>query len=230
MIEAPEMPVLTAAEAYALWAPTYDRETAVSLLEDGLVARLTPPLGGSRLLDVGCGTGRRMLAAGAAAATGVEPCAEMIAAGAAARTGRPDLVVLEGHAAALPVPDHAFDVVWCRLVLGHLADLALPYAEMARAVAEGGTVIVSDFHPRAAAAGHRRTFRSVAGLHEIEHHPHGRADHLAAARAAGLALVAQREAPAGPPVRHLYARARRLDAYREQLGLPLVFALRFARR
>jgi len=229
VIEAPDMPVLNAAEGYALWAPTYDRETAVSLLEDGLVARLTPPLARCRLLDVGCGTGRRMLVAGAAAATGVEPCREMIAAGAPGRIGRPGVCVLEGHAGALPVPDDAFDVVWCRLVLGHAADLARPYAEMARAVAVGGTVIVSDFHPRASAAGHRRTFRNAAGLHEIENHPHSLADHVAVAEAAGLVLRSQGDASIGVEVKDLFAAAGLLDVYREQLGLPLVFAMRFER-
>lgn len=224
------MPVLDAAEAYPLWAPTYDRETAVSLLEDGLVAQLTPPLGGLRLLDVGCGTGRRIVAAPAAVAMGVEPCREMIAAGASSRPGRQGLAILEGHAGALPVDDGAFDVVWCRLVLGHVADLARPYAEMARATTGGGMVIVSDFHPRAHAAGHRRTFRGAAGLCEIENHPHSLADHFAAAEAAGLALAERREAPIGSAIRHLFAEAGRLDDYRKQRGLPLVFALRFERR
>jgi malonyl-CoA O-methyltransferase len=223
------MPVLDAAEAYPLWASTYDRETAVSLLEDGLVEQLTPPLDRARLLDVGCGTGRRIMAARAAVATGVEPCREMIAAAAPGGLTRPGLTLVEGHAGALPVADGAFDVVWCRLVLGHVAELARPYAEMARAAARGGTVIVSDFHPRAQAAGHRRTFRAAAGLFEIENHPHALNDHVAAAEAAGLTLVERREAPVGLAIRHLFAEAGRLDAYREQRGLPLVFALRFAR-
>jgi malonyl-CoA O-methyltransferase len=224
------MPVLDPARAYALWAPDYDRETAVSLLEDRLVAALTPSLVRRRLLDVGCGTGRRMLDAGAMAATGVEPCREMIAAGAPALGGRSDLTVLEGEAGALPVPGGLFDVVWCRLVLGHVDDLAAPYREMKRALADGGTVIVSDFHPAAWAAGHRRTFRGPGGTCEIGNHPYSLADHMAAAAAVGLALVESAEACAGPPVRHLYAEAGRLAAYHDHADLPLVFGLRFERR
>ena len=63
MLEVPEIPRLSADEAYALWAPTYSEETAVSLLEDQLVADMSPRLAGLRLIDVGCGTGRRMIAA-----------------------------------------------------------------------------------------------------------------------------------------------------------------------
>lgn len=230
MVEAPEMPVLDPAQAYALWAPAYDRETAISLLEDRLVAALTPSLAARRLLDVGCGTGRRMRDAGARTATGVEPSPEMIAAGAPALRGRPELTILEGEADALPVPDRGFDVVWCRLVLGHVADLSGPYREMARAMANGGTAIVSDFHPAAWHAGHRRTFRGPDGTCEIRNHAHALADHVAAAAAAELVLVESAEACAGPLVRHLYAAADRLAAYHDQADLPLVFGLRFERR
>jgi malonyl-CoA O-methyltransferase len=230
VLETAQLPVLDPAEAYSLWAPTYDRETAVSLLEDSLVARLTPPLPTRRLLDVGCGTGRRMIRSGAATATGVEPCGEMIAAGALNRIGRPDLAVLQGTASSLPLDESSFDVVWCRLVLGHIAGLAAPYAEMSRVLAFGGTVIVSDFHPDAEALGHRRTFRSGSQVHEIRNHPHALGDHVAAAEGAGLTLVERAEARVGPPIRHLYAESGRLADYNRDIGLPLVFAIRFERR
>ena len=229
MIEAPEMTVLNPAEGYARWAPTYERETIVSLLDDTLVAGLTPPLAGRRLLDIGCGTGRRMLVTEAASATGVEPSWEMIAAGTQNRLGRADLTVLQGHAGELPVADQAFDVAWCRLVLGHVADLAAPYAEMARALVPGGAAIVSDFHPDAHARGHRRTFRANGTVCEIENHPHAIAEHILAAEAAGLVLMDGAEACVGPAVRHMYEEAGRLALYEEHLGLPLVFALRFER-
>jgi len=223
------MDVLSPAKGYALWAPDYERETGVSLLDEFLVERLTPPLEGLRLLDVGCGTGRRMRLAGAAGAIGVEPSPEMIAAGAAAMIDRPDLTIIEGHAGALPVPARAFDVIWCRLVLGHVASIVAPYAEMARALANGGTLIVSDFHPEAYARGHRRTFRSGNRVWEIETHPHTLAQHLAAAEAAGLTLLQHDEACVGPEIRDLYVEAGREALYEEHLGLPLVFALRFER-
>ena len=229
MIEAPEMTVLNPAEGYARWAATYERETIVSQLDEQLVAALTPPLVGLRLLDIGCGTGRRMVAADAGSAAGVEPSWEMIAAGAASCLGRPELTVLQGHADDLPVAGQSFDVAWCRLVLGHVAELGPVYAEMARALLPGGTAIVSDFHPEAHAHGHRRTFRSDAGVWEIENHPHALADHIVAAEDAGLVLVDVAEATVGPVVRHFYANAGRLDLYKQHIGLPLVFALRFQR-
>lgn len=227
MLEAPEIPRLSADEAYALWAPTYSEETAVSLLEDQLVTAMCPPLAGLRLIDVGCGTGRRMITAGTATATGIEPCKGMIEAGAAQRSGRPDLQVLQGDASALPIRNANFDIAWCRLVLGHLGAIARPYRELARVLVTGGQAIVSDFHPAAYANGHRRTFRNSGALYEIENHPHSPADHIAAAEAAGLTLVEWAEATVGPPIRDFYAAANRLRDYTDQLGMPLVLALRF---
>lgn len=224
-----EIDILSPAKGYARWAPTYERETGVSLLDDALVRRLTPPLAGKRLLDVGCGTGRRMIGAGAGSATGVEPSAEMIAAGAGALVRRPDVTMIQGDAGSLPVPGRAFDVVWCRLVLGHVAGLATSYDEMARALADGGTVIVSDFHPEAYRRGHRRTFRDGEGVWEIETHSHSLGDHVAAGKAAGLRLVESDQANVGPAIRALYEDAGRAALYEEHLGLPLVFALRFER-
>jgi hypothetical protein len=91
-------------------------------------------------------------------------------------------------------------------------------------------VLVTDFHPAAVEAGHRRTFRAPSGaVHELEHHVHTARDHEVAAGLAGLVLRHRRDGVVGDGVRDFYARADRLDAYEQQRGLPLVLALRFER-
>lgn len=221
------MSALTAREGYRLWAPTYDAENAVSQLEASLVAEMTPPLAGLRLLDAGCGTGRRLRDCGAAAATGVDLSPEMIAA------GRDDLDpairLLVGDVRALPLPDAGFDLVWCRLVIGHLPECGAAYAELGRVTAPGGQVLVTDFHPAAHAAGHRRTFRHGDLVHEVEHHVHALETHREAARAAGLRLAAVREGEIGPSIRSFYERAGRVASYERDCGLPVVLALSFVR-
>ncbi len=230
---------ISAREGYRLWAPTYEAETAVSFLEDRLVAMLSPPVAGARLLDAGCGTARRLRAArGASLRVGVDLVPEILAAGP--RAGGPDnasdglpersLSLAAGDVRALPLPTAAFDLVWCRLALGHLPDLAAAYAELGRVCRRGGAVLVSDFHPAAARAGHRRTFRDAGGeLRELEHHIHEGVDHVAAALAARLDLVCAREAPVGAEIRAFYTRAGRLDLYDSQRDVPLVLALLFQR-
>jgi len=219
--------ILAPAQGYALWAPTYSAETAVSALEASVVASLDLPLDGKRVLDVGCGVARRLAGArgaGASVALGVDLTPAMLAQAG----GEPMLAASDVR--ALPVADGAFDVVWCRLVLGHLPALEQAYAELARVCAPDGIVLVTDFHPAAAAAGHRRTFRDAGGaLHELENHVHDVHAHRLAAARAGLSLRDLRDRVVGDTVRGFYERAGRLDMYEAQLGLPLVLALVFTR-
>lgn len=215
---------LPAREAYRLWAPSYAEETVVTLLENALVAEMTPALAGLHLLDAGCGTGRRLRDCGAAAATGVDLCPEMLAAGRAA--GLPDAIrTLVGDLRALPVTDAGFDIVWCRLAIGHVSECHRVYAELARACRLGGRVIVTDFHPDAHLAGQRRTFRHGSTVHEVEHYLHSVAVHRRAATQAGLRVDEVRDARVGPQVRDCYAQAGKLSWYAEQRGQPIVLAL-----
>jgi malonyl-CoA O-methyltransferase len=220
------MTALSPREAYRRWAPSYGAETAITHLDAELVDALTPPLGGRRIADIGCGTGRRLRGLEAIEAIGVEPSAEMLAEGA--REGRWPAQVrfVRGDVRALPLGE-SFDVVWCRLVLGHIAELARAYAELARVTAAGGRLVVSDFHPSAWHAGHRRTFRDDDGVHEVEHHVHSLRAHDAAAAAAGLVLAEVREGLIGEAVRDFYAEAGKLALYRSEIGLPIVVALAF---
>lgn len=221
------MSALPVREGYRLWAPTYSAENAVSQLEASLVAEMTPPLAGLRLLDAGCGTGRRLRDCGAAVVTGIDLSPEMIAAGRGDLD--PEIRLQVGDVRALPLPDADFDLVWCRLVIGHLPECGAAYAELGRVTASGGQVIVTDFHPAAHAAGHRRTFRHDDQVHEVEHHVHELAIHREAARAAGLRLAAVRAAEVGPSVRSFYERAGRIAQYEADRGLPVVLALSFVK-
>jgi SAM-dependent methyltransferase len=210
--------VLSARDGYRLWAPTYQAETAISFLDEQLATEMLDGLPRERLLDAGCGTGRRLK--GISGAVGVDASPEMIAAGDATN-------LLVGDVRALPFPPSRFDMVWCRLVLGHLADPMVAYRELARVCRPGGHIFVTDFHSDAVAAGGKRTFRDQAGaLHEVEHYIH---DHPKMAAMAGLALLERRGAAVGPAVRDFYARAGKLSLYEKDQGLKLVDALLFRR-
>lgn len=223
------MSVLAPLEAYRLWAPTYSAENAISTMEDELVAAMTPPLAGLRLLDAGCGTGRRLIDVDAREAVGVDLSADMLEAGAPQLSGRARVRTLTADVRTLPFADASFDVVWCRLVIGHVSDCAAVYRELARVAAPGGRVIVSDFHPDAHAAGHRRTFRSEDRVHEVEHHVHDISMHLRGAASAGLISVGIEEGAIGQSVESFYAATGKGDRFHEHRGLPVVIALSFRR-
>ncbi len=213
------------AEGYRRWAPRYAGDTAISHLENRLVAAMTPPLGGRTLLDAGCGTGRRLRDCGAMEAVGVDRSPEMLDAGIGRGAAAPGVRTILGDVRALPLPDAVFDVVWCRLVIGHLSECGAAYAEFARVAKPGASIVVTDFHPAAAAAGHTRSFRDGTRVLAIEHHVHLLDDHRAAAEAAGLSITDVRQAAIGPEVRTFYDRADRLALYEEHVGLPVVLGL-----
>ncbi len=222
---------LPAREGYRLWAPTYGRETPVTALDQAAVETLCPSLAGRSLLDAGCGTGRRLPQPGPDGprlAVGIDLVPEMLAAGLG-RTSRGCLVAV-GDLAALPIRERTFDIVWCRLAIGHIADLTAVYRQLAGVACPGAQIIISDFHPVAAAAGHLRSFRDGAGrLQVIQHYIHQPVEHERAAAGAGLSLKARLDLCVGPAVKPFYTDAGLLEQYERQQGMPVVLALRFRR-
>jgi malonyl-CoA O-methyltransferase len=213
--------MLSAREAYRLWAPTYTGENAVCMLENQLVEAMTPSLAGKSLLDAGCGIGLRLHGCGAALGIGVDASPEMLAAGGLDTTAAADV-------RALPFRASSFDLVWCRLMLGYLADLESAYAELARVCKVGGHLLTTDFHADATTAGHKQTFRDTEGaLHEISHHVYPPAAHTAAAAEAGLSLVEKREGTVGSAIRPFYEQTRHLAMYERDEGLRIVAAFLF---
>ena len=195
---------------------------------------------GLRLLDVGCGTGRRLRGSGASTAVGIDLTFEMVRQALNVRTSGAGFPSPEGavrlpalavaDCRALPARADGFDLVWCRLMIGHVPDAQLVYAELGRVCAPGGTVVVTDLHPAAARAGHRRTFRDACGsLMEVRHHVHEVEDHLTWAHRAGLELSDRDDARVGPEIAHFYDGAGKRDLYLQQEGLPLVLVLSFRR-
>jgi malonyl-CoA O-methyltransferase len=217
---------LTPRAGYRLWAPSYEAETVVTALDESVVASFGIAVDGLRLLDAGCGTGRRLRRVRPALAVGADLTPEMLPH--SDQSEMPGECYAAADVRALPFSSDTFDVVWCRLALGHVPDIDPAYGELARACRPGGHVLTTDFHAAAVAAGHRRTFRDAAGdVHEIEHHVHTRVAHERAARGAGLVSVGHAEGVVGPSVRAFYERAGRIAAYDAQIGLPLVLGLLF---
>jgi SAM-dependent methyltransferase len=131
------------AEAWARRAATYD------LVTGAVTARLAGPLldaaavgDGTRVLDVGCGTG---VLSAAAAARRARPLGADLAEGmlALARRRHPDLEFVRADAEALPFADGAFGAVVAGCVLNHLPAPERALAEWGRVLAPGGRVALT---------------------------------------------------------------------------------------
>lgn len=104
---------------------------------------------GERVLDVACGTGvvtrlaaERVGPRGTVAALDVN--AGMLAVARSLRaSARPPISWYEAPAESMPLPDEAFDVVFCQLGLQFMEDKAAAVREMHRVTAAGGRVLVT---------------------------------------------------------------------------------------
>lgn len=118
---------------------------------------------GEQVLDIGCGTGTLAILAKqrvgeAGVVHGVDAAPEMIArARLKAKRAGVELVLAEGVAQALPLPDSAVDVVLSTLMLHHLPRKARPeiVREIKRVLKPGGRFLVVDF---VKSASRRRSF------------------------------------------------------------------------
>jgi malonyl-CoA O-methyltransferase len=202
---------LPASEAYRLWAPTYEAENGMTALDQCAVQRLSPPRF-ECLLDAGCGTGRRLPEGRRAA--GVDLVLEMLVAGRRPRG------LLNADMTRLPFAPETFDLVWCRLALGHVPDLWRPYHELARVCRPGGCLVLTDVHP---SARYRRTFRDGCGdTHEVRHETHALESHRTAADRAGLHVERIEELVVGEEIRSFFVDrgAAGLEHYEREKGKP----------
>ena len=117
---------------FAAWAP--------------LVAALGAPRPGERVLDVACGTGvvarlaaQRVGPAGQVVGLDLNPGMLAVAAGASpAGPGSAPITWREASATAMPLPDSAFDIVYCQAGLQFFPDRAAALREMQRVLVAGG--------------------------------------------------------------------------------------------
>jgi len=213
---------VSAVEGYQLWAETWDATPSpIVALEHRALLPWIESLPPGRTIDVGCGTGRWTARL---SAIGVDASAAMLAV-AAQKGLRGRLAV--GDAAALPVAGGSADVVLCALTFGHIRDQAAAMREFARVLRPGGNLILSDFHPVAAARGWRRTFRCARKVYELENHPYTVAQLCQMAR--GLALDGVFEASIGEPERELFHRAGRPELFAAACATPAVLLTRWVR-
>ena len=112
------------------------------------LAWLEPLDTGMILLDVACGAAHaaEVAAPHVRQVVGIDLTPALLAIGAERLrdAGITNVLLQEGHAAALPFIDASFDLVFCRTALHHFPQPETCVAEMARVCRPGGRVVLSD--------------------------------------------------------------------------------------
>ena len=186
-----EAPALT---GYALWADCYDEEfdNPVVAAEEDIIHEVIGPPAGLRVLDVGCGTGRHAvrLAAAGAQVLGLDPTPNMLARARRTAAARGvHLQLKRGDLESLDAARGEFDLVLCCLVLSHVPDLGRAAAALARRVAPGGRLILTDFHPVNLLIGLRTAFTHRGQRYIVPNFLHPVGSYFSALGAAGLTVT-----------------------------------------
>ena len=129
------------------WPDVYEAENRAQDADGAIWAALREavPWAGRDVVDVGCGDGFHLpMFVGARSVTGVEPHPPLVARARERVAGRPGIRVLEGGAAALPLPDASVDVVHARTAYFFGRGCEPGLAEAQRVLRPGGAVAVVD--------------------------------------------------------------------------------------
>jgi arsenite methyltransferase len=123
--------------------------TEAGSLSCGGALDLAAPRPGERLVDLGCGRGGDLLLAAALVGatgqvTGVDATPRMVEAARQRTAGLVNAAVVHGDLAAVPLPAGCADVVISNCAINHARDKAAVFREVARLLAAGGRVVVSD--------------------------------------------------------------------------------------
>jgi ubiquinone/menaquinone biosynthesis C-methylase UbiE len=222
---------IDAQQAYELWAPSYDTTpNPLLVLEERSLSSAFDNAVSKDIVDFGCGTGRwltRLEQLAAASLTGVDSSAAMLAE--AGKKCRPSTRLMHASCTATSLPDRQTDFVLASFVLSYVEDLEKFAEEAARILRPGGTLIVADMHPDAVSYGWRRTFRSPAGLFEIETYEYSLQYLFSVMNGAGFLRETVVESPFGESEAAIFRKAGRCDSFQQVQGLPVIYWARFTR-
>ncbi len=183
-------------ERFNRWAADYDRHYLQKLIFEPVQKTI---LGAAReeapdpraILDVGCGTGRLLMAAEQtfpnARLEGVDAAVEMVRHAQAVLPASSRITFREATAERLPFQDAQFDLVFSTMTFHHWSNQRAGIAEVARILKPGGRWLLADF----IATGFMRYFRRLVRLTRFPER--SVLDPMLAA--AGLEVLATRRVP-----------------------------------
>lgn len=178
--------------AYNAWSEQYDTNANRTRdLEAVVLREVLNTVLFTRVLEVGCGTGKntKWLAQRAMHITAVDLSEGMLAKAREKITGPHVRFMQADILQPWSFRDGTYDLVPFSLVLEHVEHLGPVLKEAAMSLSTGGHLYVGELHPFKQYAGTKARFETEAGTQVVTCYDHHVSDFLNAARANGLELV-----------------------------------------
>jgi ubiquinone/menaquinone biosynthesis C-methylase UbiE len=182
--------------AYTTWAATYDTDRNRTRDLDQTVTRaLLAERRYRSILEIGCGTGKNtpLLARIGDYVHAIDFSEGMLAQARAKGFGATVTFTEADLMRPWPCADQAVDLIACNLVLEHIADLTVIFAEAARTLAPSGHLFICELHPFKQYLGSKATFQRGQTRIEPPAFVHHIADFFDAAARTGFTLTSLRE-------------------------------------
>lgn len=187
---------MTIQRAYTDWSNTYDSDRNLTRDLDLIVTRQI--LSGRQyqtILELGCGTGKNT---GLLVQLGEQVYALDFSIGMLEQAKRKIQSGRVGFAVAdlikpWPCRDESVDLIVCNLVLEHVSDLSVIFAEAQRVLVPGGEFFISELHPFRQYGGTKANFQRGQETIEIPAFVHHLSDFIEGASQNGLELQSVRE-------------------------------------
>jgi cytosine/adenosine deaminase-related metal-dependent hydrolase/ubiquinone/menaquinone biosynthesis C-methylase UbiE len=221
------------ASLFDLWAEVYDTQPNPLLqLEERTLPALLPTIRDADVMDVGCGTGRwltRLEAEGPRSLAGCDPSTAMLERARAKLSSA--TVLYQSNATPLPGADGSLDLILASFVLSYIDDLPAFARDCARVLRPGGSLVVTDMHPRTAAERNwTRSFGTGAETIQLPAHARSLDEITATFALQGLMISTLAEPAFGEPERHTFERKNKLNAYLGLAGVPAIYLLKLSKR
>lgn len=221
------------ASVFDRWAQVYDEErNPLLLLEERCAAPLLPSIGGSHVLDIGCGTGRwlaRLEALGPASLVGVDCSSAMLDRARQKLSSMTKLIV--DDCSELPGADGSYTFAMASFLLSYIKDLQNFAQECARVVRPGGWMLISDMHPATATErGWKRSFRVEGTKVDIGIYSRSLAEIQSAFQQNGFVVETLVEPSFAEPERSIFVNAGKADEFGKLVGTAAIYILKLQMR
>jgi len=218
------------AEAYDKWALHYDDQpdNLMLALDEELCAHLLDQVDirGRTVVDVGCGTGRhwkKLYEKKPARLFGYDVSSGMLDILRKKYPGASTCLLDSQRLKGLG--DETCELVLSTLTVAHIPNLEVSLREWHRVLKPGGSILITDYHPRALARGGQRTFREGEQTIAIRNYIHTLSDIHNIATRLDLRLQEQTEKKIDNTMRPYYERQNALDVFSRFYGVPIIYGV-----